>query len=184
MRKDCSENQDSSRRGLIIVYTGDGKGKTTAALGTAFRAAGYGLKTFVLQFIKNQESGEHRACQLLHPFLEIVYCGRGFVHKDRGDLDIHINAAREGLKLAREKIQSGRYDIVILDEIFVTLSLGLISLEDLLALISLKPSTLHLILTGRGAPKEIFDIADTVSEIREIKHAYKKGIPAQKGIEF
>ncbi len=184
MPKRCSENRISSHKGLIIVFTGDGKGKTTAALGTALRAAGYGMKTFVLQFIKNKESGEHRACRFLHPFLEVVCCGCGFVFKEKDDLNVHINAAQNGLKLAREKIQSGKYNIIVLDEVLVALSLDLIALEDLIDLIALKPPTLHLILTGRGAPKEIIEIADTVSEVKAIKHAYQRGIPAQKGIEF
>ncbi|MGB9553199.1 MAG: cob(I)yrinic acid a,c-diamide adenosyltransferase [bacterium] len=184
MQKSCSENSKSSSRGLIIVFTGNGKGKTTAALGTALRAAGYGMRTLVLQFIKNQESGEHKACHLLHPFLEIVRCGAGFVVEGKGDFQIHVEAARKGLNLAREKITSGQYEIVILDEIFVALSLGLINLEDLLLLISLKPESLHLILTGRDAPQEIIEIADTVSEIKEIKHAFRFGVTAQKGIEF
>jgi cob(I)alamin adenosyltransferase len=184
MQKSYFGNSNLTIKGLIIVFTGDGKGKTTAALGTALRAAGYGMRTFVLQFVKNQESGEHKACYLLQPLLEIVRCGAGFVVKEKGDFDIHVQAARKGLELAKEKIRSGQYEIIILDEIFVALSLGLINLDDIMDLIAAKPESLHLILTGRGAPQEIIEIADTVSEIKEIKHAFRKGIKAQRGIEF
>ncbi|MCR4429043.1 MAG: cob(I)yrinic acid a,c-diamide adenosyltransferase [Caldiserica bacterium] len=184
MQKEFSRNKPETGKGLTIVITGDGKGKTTAALGMALRSAGHGMKSLMIQFIKDQEAGEHLAIKFLSPYLEIIRCGRGFVRKEKGDLKIHKEAAVRGLNLAQEKMESGNYDLIILDEIFPALTLGLISLEEILSLIARKPERTHLILTGRGAPKEVIDLADTVSEIREIKHAFRKGIPAKKGIEF
>ncbi len=184
MRKESFRNKEEHSQGLIIVITGDGKGKTTSALGTALRSAGHGMKSFMIQFIKDQESGEHLSQRLLSPYLEIIRCGKGFVRKEKGDLQIHIDAARKGLSLAREKMESGDYDLIILDEIFPALSLGLIPLGEVLSLLKGKPKEIHLILTGRGAPPEIIELADTVSEVKEIKHAFRKGFKAQKGIEF
>lgn len=184
MPKESFRNKEEHSQGLVIVITGDGKGKTTAALGTALRSAGHGMKSFMIQFIKDQESGEHLSQRFLSPYLEIIRCGKGFVRKEKGDLQIHIDAARKGLNLAREKMESGDYDLIILDEIFPALSLGLIPLGEVLSLIKGKPKEIHLILTGRGAPPEIIELADTVSEVKEIKHAFRKGFKAQKGIEF
>lgn len=184
MLKESFRNKGENSKGLIIVITGDGKGKTTAALGTALRSAGHGMKSLVIQFIKDQEAGEHLSQKLLSPYLEIIRCGKGFVRKEQGNLQIHIDAALRGLSLAREKMESGNYDLIILDEIFPALSLGLIPLGEVLSFIERKPQKIHLILTGRGAPQEIIELADTVSEIKEIKHAFRKGFPAQKGIEF
>jgi len=184
MLRDNSETPNKTERGLIIVFTGDGKGKTTAALGTALRAAGQGMKTLIIQFIKSEFGGEHRACNFLSHYVKIIQFGKGFVFPEKGGIEEHQAMAQQGLKKAEEEISSSRYDIVVLDEIFVALSLGLLELNDLLPLISKKPPGLHLILTGRNAPKEIIDLADTVSEVKEIKHAYKRGVSAQKGIEY
>ncbi len=172
-------------KGLILIFTGTGKGKTTAALGLALRAIGHKMRVLMIQFIKSARSGEHIAARLLQPELKILSLGRGFVYPERQEeLKAHQQAAREALALAQKHMLSGDYQVLILDEIFPALSLGLLSLEDLLNFIEEKPPGLHLVLTGRGAPAEIAALADTVSEITEIKHAYSSGVPAQKGIEF
>ena len=175
------------RRGLIIVYTGGGKGKTTAALGAALRACGHGWKVFMVQFIKGPwRYGELEAAKRLAPDFEIVLAGKGF-YKIRGDRlpeEVHRQAAEEGLALCREKIASGEYDLIILDEINVAVHEGLIPVGEVLALLDAKPEPLHLILTGRNAHPRIIERADLVTEMREVKHPYAQGIPAQRGIEY
>jgi len=176
-----------SDRGLVIVYTGNGKGKTTAALGLCIRAIGYDEKVCIVQFIKGSwKYGELDGIKRLSPNVELYQKGLGFVGiiDDKLDRSEHIKAAKEAVEFAREKIESGRYDIVILDEINVAVGLGLIELDDVLGLIRCKPPLLDLVLTGRNAKQEIIDIADLVTEMREIKHPYQKGIMAQKGIDF
>jgi|Deesub1362A_J573_1020465.scaffolds.fasta_scaffold00112_13 cob(I)alamin adenosyltransferase len=181
-------------KGLVLVFTGDGKGKTTAALGLALRAWGHGMRVLVLQFVKGAwETGELKAAAQLDG-LEIRPLGAGFVHlenpvarrsasEDPAPLDRHRETAAEALSAARSALVAGEYEVVILDEIFCALGLGLLAVEDLLALISPKPAV-HLVLTGRGAPPEIMARADLVTEMREIKHPYRVGIGAQKGVEF
>ncbi|MEI6509534.1 MAG: cob(I)yrinic acid a,c-diamide adenosyltransferase [bacterium] len=173
------------RRGRLIVFTGDGKGKTTAALGLALRAAGHRMHVQMLQFLKAEQSGELEAAAMLHPYLEIHQVGAGFVFPNRPeDLPLHRAAALRGLDLARRSICSLDWQILILDEIFPAIAYGLLSLEEVLILIGEKPPGLHLILTGRDAPKEIMEVADTVSEIHEVKHGWRQGIAAGEGIEF
>ena len=171
-------------RGLVQVYTGNGKGKTTAALGLALRAAGHGLKVLMVQFMKGSASGEFEACQRLSPFLTIIKAGReGFIFK--GEVDpVDLKLAEEGFLLAKKAIESGEYDIVILDEINMAVDFGLISLSDLLQLVDSKPGTVELVLTGRNARPELLDKADLVTEMVERKHYYVKGVPARKGIEM
>lgn len=177
----------SKERGLVLVNTGNGKGKTTAALGTAIRACGYGKKVIMIQFIKGTiKSGEIIAAEKLFPLLTIVPVGRGF-YKIRGDIATeseHYNAAQEALNLAKKAIHSGKYFLVILDEINVAIKLKLVALDDVLELIDTKPLEVHLFLTGRGAHKEIKKRANLVTEMRTIKHPYDAGITAQKGIDY
>lgn len=174
------------RHGLILVNTGNGKGKTTAALGMALRAWGQGMKVLVLQFIKGGwKYGELKAVEKLGPDFEIRQMGEGFI-KGPGDqsLEEHRHAAAEALEAAKTEIASGKYDLIILDEILYAISYGLVALDDALDLMAKKPEHLHLVLTGRNAPPEIIERADLVTEMREIKHHYNRGISAQKGIEF
>ena len=171
-------------RGLVQVYTGNGKGKTSAAFGLALRAVGRGLKVFIIQFIKGGfDYGELYVISKL-PNLTLKAFGRGkFVtEKPAGKEDVAL--ASEALALAEEAVRSGTYDVVILDELSVALSLDLISLEEVLKLIREKPKNVELILTGRDAPEEIVKVADLVTEMKEVKHPYKKGFPARKGIEY
>jgi cob(I)alamin adenosyltransferase len=175
------------RQGLIIVYTGDGKGKTTAALGTILRAIGYNWKVCVIQFIKGSWTyGEMKGLKRLEPDVELKVLGQGFVGiiDDKKPIEEHIAAAQGALRTALEDVQSDKYDLIILDEINVALNLGLIELAEVKKLLANKPKRLHLILTGRGAHQEIIELADLVTEMREIKHPYQKGILAQKGVDF
>lgn len=177
-------------KGLVIVFTGDGKGKTTAAMGMALRAVGHKMRVLVIQFIKGAwKTGEQEAVKALAPYFTIVRAGRGFtlehLRDPRISMDEHRLAAAHGYALAQEAITSGEYDLIILDEICGTISAGLLSLEQVLALLDLKPPLLHLVLTGRGAPPELIERADLVTEMRLIKHPYRdQGIAAQRGVEF
>jgi len=186
-----SEIDSTAHKGLTIVYTGDGKGKTSAALGNAFRALGHGWKVLIIQFLKGDWPvvfGELASAKQ-HPRLEILQLGKGFV-KIMGDpkpLEEHRLAACEAMRLAKEKIFSGDYDLVVLDEVNYAvdaLDLRLVKLKDLIEIIKKKPARTHLILTGRNAKQEIIDLADLVTEMKEIKHPYQKGVPAQKGIDY
>jgi cob(I)alamin adenosyltransferase len=172
--------------GYIIVLTGNGKGKTTAALGMALRSIGHGLKVSMVQFIKGRAHyGELAAAVRLAPDLEILPMGRGFVRVDpkrpnRKD----VKAAQNAWAVARDKIMSGGYSMVILDEINNAIAYGLLPLEDVLGVLKDRPRTLTVVLTGRGAAAQILDIADLVTECNEIKHPFRKGEKARKGIEF
>lgn len=179
--------RSSREKGLILVNTGNGKGKTTAALGTALRAAGYGKKVIMIQFLKGTiKSGELFAAEKLAPLLTIIPAGAGF-YKIRGDIaseDEHRAAARQALETAREAIRSGGYFLVILDEVSVAVKLGLITLSDLLELIDSKPPAMHLFITGRNAHKKVKERAHLVTEFRHVKHPFDQGIYARKGIDF
>ncbi len=171
-------------RGLVIVITGNGKGKTTAAFGQALRAIGQGYQVFVLQFMKGRKYGEFIAAEKYLPYLTIRRSGLdSFVMRDN-PAAIDIEMAQKGLAAAQKAIKSGKYDMVILDEINVALDFKLISLPEVIALIKHKPASLDLILTGRYAPPEIIELADTVSDIKEVKHHYNKGIKDRAGIEY
>ena len=182
----------TSRRGLIIVYTGDGKGKTTAALGAVLRALGHGWRVLVIQFFKGDWPvvfGEVEMGKLVAPQLEVVHLGKGFVKfmGDKKPFEEHVAAAKEALKVAREKITSGSYDLIVLDELIYAIDysgIQLVSLDEVMSLVDAKPPALHLILTGRNAPQAIIDRADLVTEMREIKHPWQQKIPAQEGIDY
>jgi cob(I)alamin adenosyltransferase len=172
---------------MVIVYTGDGKGKTTAALGMAFRAWGYGWKTLFIQFIKGTwHYGELESARKIHPFVEIRPKGVGFVHimGDELPLDEHRDSARKALEEARKEITSGTWDIVVLDEINVAIREKLLTVEEVLGVISEKPGWMSLVLTGRNAPDEILGVADLVTEMRELKHPFQQGTEAQQGIDY
>jgi cob(I)alamin adenosyltransferase len=176
------------RQGLTIVYTGDGKGKTTAAIGLTVRAAGNRLRVFFLQFIKGQwKSGEREVLRSL-PGVDVEVTGRGFTIEGLRNptipMEDHAAAAAHGWSVAQEIVRRGDYDVVVLDEILGAITAGLVPLEELLALVRDKPAELHLVLTGRGAPPELVELADLVSEVKPIKHPFERGIRAQRGIEF
>lgn len=170
--------------GLVIVITGNGKGKTTAAFGQALRAIGQGYKVFVLQFMKGRKYGEFIAAEKYLPHLTIRMSGLdSFVMRDN-PAAIDIELAQKGLDKAKKAIKSGKYDMVILDEINVALDFKLIDLQKVIDIIKNKPAGIDLILTGRYAPPEIVELADTVSEVKEVKHHYKAGIKDRAGIEY
>lgn len=170
-------------QGLVQIYTGEGKGKTTAALGLALRALGRNLKVYMLQFLKGEDTGELHAGRLFGDKFVIEQTGlKGFIHRDRiSPEDIH--QAREALKRAGEIISCGKYDLVILDEIIVALYFELISLHEVIQLLKAKSPHVEVILTGRYAPPELIEIADLVTEMKNIKHYYHSGVPARVGIE-
>ncbi len=176
-----------SELGLTIVYTGKGKGKTTAALGIALRATGYNKKICMIQFIKGSwHYGEMISSKRLDPEFEMVAIGKGFVGiiDDKTPKEEHEKMASEAIKISANKIQSGNYDIVILDEVNYAINLGRINLEDVLNLIKSKPPGLDLVLTGNYAKDEIIELADLVTEMKEIKHPFQQGKKAKKGIDF
>lgn len=171
-------------QGLIQVYTGNAKGKSTAAFGLAVRAAGHGLKVHIVQFMKTGDYGENKALARLAPEVEIAAFGRkGFIHRG-GAKPEDYELAHQALDCAREIMLAGRADILILDEINNALYFGLLPLEAVLEFIQAKPPQLELILTGRNAPPEITELADLVTEMLEVKHPYQKGIGSRAGIEY
>ena len=170
-------------QGRIIIHTGDGKGKTTAALGTVFRALGHGQKVCVIQFIKGQgKYGERILAEKLEN-LDWHICGKGFVFK-KENVEEDRKIAEEGFRLTAEIIASDRYDLVVLDELTYLPALDFLAAEKIVETLRSKPERLNIIITGRKAPPELVEIADTVSEVGVVKHAYQQGIKAQKGIEF
>ena len=173
--------------GLTIVYTGKGKGKTTAALGIALRATGYKKRICMIQFIKGSwHYGEMDSSKRLEPEFELITVGKGFVGiiDDKSSKEEHKEIAKEAVKISNEKIHSGNYDIIILDEINYAVNLELISVDDVLNLIKSKPPEMDLVLTGNYAKDEVIEVADLVTEMREIKHPFQRGIKAKKGIDF
>lgn len=170
-----------ANQGLVIVNTGKGKGKTTAALGMMFRAWGHDMKVVMLQFVKHALVGEHQAAQRIG--LEIVAGGAGFTSK-RDNIEKNRRMSRELWDLAAEKINSGTYDIVILDELTYAFQYGWLEIDEVLDVLRHRPAKVHVIITGRDAPQALIDFADTVVEMMDIKHHRKEGIKAQAGIEF
>lgn len=174
----------SEKKGLIIVYTGNGKGKTTAALGAALRAASRNMKTLIIQFLKeNDTSAEQAIPPPLSEYIKIYPCGKGFVF-DGDDIAPHKEAAEDGWQLMLAELKRIKYDILILDEIAAALNLQLLSIESVRIFLSQIGDKIHIILTGRNMPETLIEIADTVTEMKEIKHAYQKGIPATPGIDY
>lgn len=179
------------RHGLVLVVTGNGKGKTTSSLGLAFRALGNGFRVFMLQYIKGKwKTGEKKLADLLRAHaaqlgldIEIRPMGDGFTWITQ-NRDQDIATTREIWDVSKEAIASGRYDIVILDEINVVMKLGYLDPAEVIEFLKTKPADLHVVLTGRGAPPALCDFADCVSEVQMIKHHYKAGVQAQQGIEF
>jgi len=171
-------------KGYIQVYTGNGKGKTTAALGLALRAAGHGLKTVIIQFMKGWiDYGELAGVRMLSPCVEIHQAGRDtFVNRKNPDPE-DVRLAREGFELAKAAVLGRKADIVVLDEINCAMDFGLLPVAEVLDLLRRKPEGMELVLTGRGAPREIVDAADLVTEMREVKHYYAKGVDARTGVE-
>ena len=175
------------RKGLIIVHTGPGKGKTTAALGTAMRAVGQGLNVLMVQFIKGSwHYGELDAAKMLgDERLKIVPMGRGFVKVGAEKPDPEdVRLVEAAWELASAEILSGRYGMVILDEINYAISYKMLAPEPVMETLKRKPEMVHVILTGRNAHPKLLEMADLVTEMREVKHPYQKGILAQKGIEY
>lgn len=174
---------DRREQGLVIVNTGDGKGKTTAALGILLRAWGRGMRVCALQFIKARTAnfGEEQAARKLG--LDLIPLGDGFTWTSQ-DIDKDRALAQEGWARCRDTILGGDFDIVILDEITYCFTFGWLDLDDVLATLRQRPPAQHVILTGRDAPQALIDFADLVTEMREIKHPYKDGVKAQRGIEF
>lgn len=176
-------------RGLILVNTGDGKGKTTAALGVALRAFGQGRKVLILQFIKGgQAYGELKGIEKLGEGIEIRPMGKGFIFHNKeatpAELEAHHKAAEGAWSMLLDEVNSSKWDLVIMDEINYAVKYGLIDVDRVVDMLLHKPKTLDVILTGRDAHPKIIDLADTVTEMKVVKHAYQKGIKAKKGIEF
>jgi len=170
--------------GIVQVYTGNGKGKSTAAFGLALRAIGRGLKVYIIQFIKGGfDYGELYIVDKL-PNLTLKAFGRGKFVTEKPPEKVDVQFAEEALALAEKIVKSGEYDIVILDEVNVALNLKLIKTGRVVELIKAKPKHVELVLTGRYAPNEIIELADLVTEMREVKHPYNKGFEARKGIEY
>ena len=177
-------NRQLGKKGLTLVYTGNGKGKTTAALGVLLRAWGQDLRVVMLQFMKATTGkwGEIRAAERMG--VEIIPLGQGFTWTSE-DLDHDSALAQECWRQCRAKVESNNYDIVIMDEITYTLTYGWLDIEEVLTTLRTRNPTLHVVLTGRDAPEALIEYADLVTEMREIKHPYKtQGIMAQKGLDF
>lgn len=173
------------RKGLLVVYTGDGKGKTTAALGMALRAAGQGLNVLILQFMKCQQAvGEFKALTRTNLPITLKQYGRRVFFRTRTCEVMDIHKAHQGLRAFQRAMKGNAYDLIILDEINMAIHFGLLSIEEVIEAIEQRPPELYLVLTGRKADQKLIDMADLVTEMREIKHHYHQGVHAQKGIEF
>ena len=169
-------------KGYVQVYTGEGKGKTTAALGLSVRAAGAGLRVLIVQFLKAGDYSEVKALQRFSDLVVIRQFGKGrFIKGEPSEEE--VRAGVEGLAFAREALVSGRFDVVVLEEANVAVTCGLFPVEDLLGMIASRPDHVELVITGRGADPKVMDKADLVTEMKEIKHYYSKGVQARVGIE-
>ena len=171
------------RKGYVQIYTGNGKGKTTAALGLALRSAGAGHRVFFAQFIKKTKCSEHKALERFSDLVTVRQFGTGFIRS--GTItDMQLKAAAAGISEALEAVSSSAYDLVILDEINIAVHYGLVAVEDILSLINARPPGVELLLTGRYADKRIIEKADLITEMKEIRHYMNRGVRARKGIEF
>lgn len=180
-----TRDQREKKKGLIMIHTGDGKGKTTAALGVAFRAAGNGMKVAIIQFIKGKwKYGELIAAKQMNPPIEIYPMGEGFTW-DTNDRARDIEKTKEAWNFCKEKVMSGKYDVVVFDEINYVIDYDYLPAGEVVSFLRQKPEMVHVILTGRNAKRELIDAADLVTEMREVKHPFKEqGILAQRGIEW
>ncbi|MCL5794744.1 MAG: cob(I)yrinic acid a,c-diamide adenosyltransferase [Patescibacteria group bacterium] len=190
----------TKQSGLVYILTGEGKGKTTAAFGLAMRSAGHNKRVLIVQFIKNNQSGEVKYLsqiakspalpagrqKLTTKLIDIHVMGSGFVGilADKKSKKTHQKSAEEALLFLRKSVKGNQYDLVILDEINVAIDLGLIDLNEVAKFLRTKPQALNVVLTGRKAHKELIDLADMVSEIKNIKHPFNSGLPTQKGIDY
>lgn len=176
----------NSEKGLVIIYTGEGKGKTTAALGLVLRAVGYKKKCLIVQFGKAWFTGELVGIKKLAPYVKIIQGGKGFLDilGSKVSLSAHKKAAKETFDLVYKETVSGKWDIVVADEIIGAVSSGILPLSSAMKLLTDKPPKLDLVLTGHGVPKELIRKADLVTEMKEVKHPYRKGILAKKGLDF
>jgi cob(I)alamin adenosyltransferase len=173
------------KMGRVIIFAGEGSGKTTAALGIAFRAAGHGMKTLVVQFVKRRLCGEHAAARMLGGLVEIRPAGTGFLHEDDAEaMEEARGAAQKALEQSRQALTGGTYDIVVLDEVLFAVSRGLVDAGAVRAAVEKRDRRVHVILTGRGAYEPFADMADTITPMDCVKHAYDAGRPGTEGIEF
>ena len=185
-----SNTSEKPRQGLVIIHTGEGKGKTTAAMGLALRAWGDGLRVLIIQFIKGgQTSGELKAVEKIAEIssaghIEVRQGGLGFTKRGDTKEVAHKEAAVASLAMVKKEMASGNWDMIILDELNYAVKFGLVSLEEVLSLLDSTPQELHLVITGRDAHQAIIDRADLVTEMKLIKHPYQQGIKAQMGIEY
>jgi len=182
-KKRSKENQ----KNLVMIFTGDGKGKTTSALGMAMRAAGQGKRVLMVQFIKDfLDYGEIKFCKKHPRKIEIYSMGKGYVgiFGDKLPLSEHKKAAKRALGFAKTRGLSGQYFMIILDEVNIALKLRLLKIDEVIKFIRKLQNKVHIVLTGRDAPKKLIQIADLVTEMKEIKHPFRKGILAQEGIEY
>lgn len=187
---------DDKRQGLLLIHTGDGKGKTTAALGLALRSWGDGYRVLILQFIKGGWTyGEMTAIEKLSAlppelstggWIELRRCGKGFTQRNSTEeqKQQHALAAKDALQNAEDEIMSGNWDLIILDEINYAIKFGLLTVDDVISVLKKRPEELHIVLTGRDAAPELQEMADLVTEMGLVKHPFQKGIKAQRGIEF
>jgi cob(I)alamin adenosyltransferase len=171
-------------QGLIQVYTGDGKGKTTCALGLAFRAVGQGFTVFMVQFLKGRETGESRTAARLAPEMTLRYFGRPGLVNLQSPAQEDLVRVREAWEVARQIISAGEHDLVILDEVNLALAHGLIPLEEALSVLRQRPAWVEVVLTGRRAPQDLQDLADLVTEMRPVKHYFQAGVRSRRGIEW
>ena len=172
------------KQGFVQIYTGNGKGKSTAAIGQAIRAAGFGLKTYIALFMKEYPYNELNSLKKLSEWISIEqFGGDEFVYKKELPGEEELAKTRKGLQSAKEKMLSGEYDLIILDEAIVAIYFKLIETKELVEFIKIKPEDVELILTGRYCPEELIDLADLVTEMKEVKHYYQKGITSRRGIE-
>jgi cob(I)alamin adenosyltransferase len=178
-----SDTAAAGRQGYVHLYTGDGKGKTTAALGLAVRAAGHGLNVYVGQFMKGCPYGEHAELKN-HPRITIEQFGSDGCIRRHEATGEHVELAHHGLAISRGILSSGRYDVVVLDEIDVAIWFGLVSTDEVLEIVDRRPRHVELVLTGRRAPDALVERADLVTEMREVKHYHSKGVLARPGIEY
>ena len=183
-KKPTAHEMKSDKKGYIQIYTGNGKGKTTAALGLALRAAGHGMKTYIAQFLKGQKYGELDSISKLSPLIMIEQFGRdAFIHIKEATQEQDIEKAQQGLTACFDAMLSGKYQIIILDEINVALHFNLLKEEEVHRFLDKKPPHIEVILTGRYAPQSLVDRADLVTEMKETKHYYSQGVKARKWIE-